>query len=119
MRNQKEWFLVICYNDFHPDLPQDYVIATRRLFPTREMAQHYLEGVSPSRNPLLVKVDDYQIDTLRRDTSPPVSDKAPLIRQLAHMYGYEVILRKRVESDLAGVKGLPKALTTRSLPEED
>jgi hypothetical protein len=42
--------LVICKGDYG-----DYVLATRTLFESRELAQEYVTGVAPSRDPIIVE----------------------------------------------------------------
>jgi len=56
-------FIVVCRNDRNADgTPGPYGLATRRVFSSEEQAQTYALGVSPSREPLVVRG---RFDTLR------------------------------------------------------
>lgn len=64
----RETFVVICREDSTPPdpghspdcecvRPGPYTLATRQVFPTREAARAYAEGISPSREPIVVSGD--------------------------------------------------------------
>jgi hypothetical protein len=50
-------YIVICRDDRKDeDTPGDYVMATHGTFITREAAEHYAKGVSPSREAIVVEM---------------------------------------------------------------
>lgn len=49
-------YIVVCREDRQPDgTPGNYTLLTRTVFLTEEGAAEYASGVSPSREPLVVK----------------------------------------------------------------
>lgn len=51
-------WVVLCRGDRQPDgTPGKYVLATSSGFPTPEDARHYLDSISPSREPLIAHID--------------------------------------------------------------
>lgn len=50
-------YIVVCRDDRKDeDTPGDYVMATHGTFITREAAEHYAKGVSPSREAIVVEM---------------------------------------------------------------
>lgn len=50
-----ESWIVVCRADRKPDsTPGDYELATRQAFSTRSAAEAYAQGISDSREPLIV-----------------------------------------------------------------
>lgn len=54
-------FIVICRNDRVGRRKGAYQLATRRVFSTRKAAVDYAEGISPSRQPIVVPGDFSQL----------------------------------------------------------
>jgi len=49
-------FIVVCRSDRTPDGEKgEYVLATRRVFTSREVADHYAATINPSREPLVIR----------------------------------------------------------------